>query len=421
MRGEKERKRRFFREGAGRTGRGLTRCFAALVTAGLLLGGCAQRDQLQPKQSNVWLISEGREAAIGEEVVKEVEREYTVYQNRELAAYVDEVGQKLAAVSDRPNVRYRFKVLDSPIANAFAVPGGHIYITRGIIGVLDDEAELGGVLGHEIGHIAARHSAKQLQNATLASIGLAVFAVLAGDKVDDDVFRAADAVATLIFLGYSRGDEDQADILGAKYLYRAGYDMEGMVGAMEGLLELQKRKPMKIEQFLQSHPLTRDRIEHIRSWLPRIPKEDVWGGTPPGTKLRNREAFQRYAAPYAIYPGEDEMLSALENYRIGLIRGQRDLLEKSLDSDYNDGTYRSREAYLNALGRLISSSRRIDYKMKNIKAEPQRHGGAAKFDYRLRIWDAEGRMTEETGRGYATFTRPNPHTWLISSLRSVPY
>ncbi len=393
--------------------------FLALVLLGGSTSGCSQRDQLQPRQSNVWLVSERREIAIGQEVAKEVEKEYTVYNDPELAAYIDQIGQSLAQNSDRANIAYRFKVLDSPIANAFATPGGNIYITRGILGVLDDEAELAGVLGHEVGHVAARHSAKQMQNSMIASIGLVALGIALGDAADDNILTAANVAASLIYLGYSRGDEDQADILGAKYLYRTGYDPEGMAGAMEGLLELESRSPLKAEQFIRTHPLTRERVTHIRSWLPRIPREDVWGGTAPGTSLRGVESFQRIVAPHAQYPGEDEMASAIETLRIGTMRGQKDVMAKALSDDYKDQEGRSKGDYLAGWESIFSQSSRINYRVSNVQTEPRRTDGAAKFDYTLEITNKNGQVTRTTGRAYLEFVRPEPQVWKITSIRTV--
>lgn len=391
----------------------------ALSTLGGSVAGCSQRDQLQPRQSNVWLVSERREIALGEEVAKEVEREYTVYNDPELAAYVDQIGQTLARNSDRPNIAYRFKVLDSPIANAFATPGGNIYLTRGILGVLDDEAELAGVVGHEIGHVAARHSAKQMQNTMLASIGLLAVGIALGDAANDDMLTAANVAASLIYLGYSRGDEDQADILGAKYLYRTGYDPEGMAGAMEGLLELESRSPLKAEQFIRTHPLTRERVTHIRSWLPRIPREDVWGGTPPGTALRGVESFQRIVAPHAQYSGEEEMAAAIETLRIGTMRGQKDVMAKALSDDFRDPQGRTKADYLGSWETVFGQSSRIRFTVSNIETEPRRTDGAGKFEYVLEITNKNNQTTRETGRAYVEFVRPEPRTWKISSIRTV--
>lgn len=391
----------------------------ALMATMVLAPACAERDQLTPKQSNVWLVSESREIAIGQEVAKEVEKEYTVYQDPELNAYIDQIGQNLAKNSDRPNIKYRFRVLDSPIANAFATPGGNIYITRGILGVLDDEAELAGVLGHEIGHVCARHSAKQMQNSTLASIGLIAASVLLGDKVNDDMMQAANTAVSLIFLGYSRSDEDQADLLGTKYLYRTGYDPNAMIGVMEGLLELEKRKPWKAEQYIQTHPLTRDRIEHIRGWIPRIPREDVWGGTPPQTNLRGVETFRSIVTPHAIYPGGDDMQSALEVYRTALMRGQRDQVAKVLADSYKDDRGWTKSDYMAWVDRLINTSKKISYRMTKIETEPRRTGGAAKFEYVLEVTGANGVVSRETGRAYVEFAKSDPQIWKISSIRTV--
>lgn len=391
-----------------------------IIFAVLVLVGCSQRDQLQPTQSNVWMVSDEREVRIGQEVAKEVEREFTVYNDPELTDYTNRVGQTLAKVSDRTNIEYHFKVLDSPIANAFAAPGGFIYVTRGMLSVFEDESEFGGVLGHEIGHVTARHGAKRIQNGTLAQIGLVAVAVLAGDKMSGDVFRAVDIAANLIFLGYSRADEDQADILGAKYLYRAGYDPDGMARAMEGLLELEDRDPMKVEQFFRSHPLTRDRVAHIRAWIPRIPKEDIWGGIPPQTKLVGRESYQRIAAPHAIYPGDGEIQATLENFRVGVVRKQVELLDKTISDNYKDEQGRDKSQYIAHFQNLFATTRSISYKMKNIETEPQKTGGAAKFDYTMEIRNKNtDEVITETGRAYVELEQPLVNVWKITAVRTV--
>ncbi|MCB0265157.1 MAG: M48 family metalloprotease, partial [Calditrichaeota bacterium] len=127
------------------------------------------------------LVSEQQEISMGKEYDPQVVATYGVYDDAEIAAYISDIGQRIATVSDRPGLAYEFKVLDSPVINAFAVPGGYVYFTRGILAYLNNEAEVVGVMGHEVGHIAARHSAKQISQQQIATIGLGVGSILSED------------------------------------------------------------------------------------------------------------------------------------------------------------------------------------------------------------------------------------------------
>ena len=151
------------------------------------------------------------------------------YRNEKLAAYVDELGRKLAAVTEQPQAKWTFTVLDTPTVNAFALPGGYVYVTRGLVALADDEAELAGVIGHEIGHVTAGHSALRQERGTVAGIGLLLGSVaLAAAGIDDraarGVLKLGEVAAGGILAGHSRSDELDADNLGIRYIARAGYD-----------------------------------------------------------------------------------------------------------------------------------------------------------------------------------------------------
>lgn len=382
--------------------------------------GCAPREHLQARNTQRLFISESREVKIGAAVAQEVEREFKAYDEPRLQAYVDEIGQRLAAVSDRPNLQYHFKVLDSPIPNAFAAPGGWIYITRGMLGVIDDEAELAGVLGHEIGHVADRHGAKQIQAAMITQVLMVAAVILASDQVSPDFWRGVNTATNLIFLGYSRGDEHEADLLGTKYLYRTGYDMQGTVGVMEGLLELQERTPLAAEQYFQSHPLTRDRVKHIQEWIPRIPQEDVWGGVRPNVALRNEERYKSLAAPYAIYPGSDEIAALIENFRIGIVRKHMDVVLSTVSDDYLDHRGRDKSALRHDLEVLFARDRQIQYRVEDLETSPGRASGTARYKYRIESRRQDGSEFAEEGIAEMELVRPEPHVWRIRSIRETP-
>ncbi len=186
-------------------------------------------------------------------------------ENPELTAYVTSLGNKLARTSELPNLQFTFTVLDTPIVNAFALPGGYIYITRGLLALAENEAEVAGVLAHEIGHVTARHSAERYGNTVAAGVATTLLGVLVGGPAAD----AAGGAAGLALQSYSRDQEFEADTLGVRYLSRAGYDPKGMSSFLEKLqahsrLEAELRgKPGEADKFdiMQTHPRTSDRIQ----------------------------------------------------------------------------------------------------------------------------------------------------------------
>ncbi|MCK4617934.1 M48 family metalloprotease, partial [Candidatus Aerophobetes bacterium] len=158
---------------------------------------------------------------------------------------------------DRQNLEYHFKILDDPMVNAFACPGGFIYVTTGILKTMESEAELAGILGHEVGHVTARHAVKRIQ-------GMLAYTILASLLLkDEDARQIIDVVFNLILLGYSREDEFQADRLGARYAYEANYDPRGLRDFLAKLKKLEQRKPLAIETLISSHPPTSQRIKKI--------------------------------------------------------------------------------------------------------------------------------------------------------------
>jgi predicted Zn-dependent protease len=198
---------------------------AALWSCVLLSAACAINPATGKRQ--FVLMSEAQEIQLGRESDPAIVAQYGLYPDDELAAYVDGIGQELAAISERPDLQWTFRVLDDPLVNAFALPGGYVYVTRGILAHMNSEAELASVLGHEIGHVTARHSVSQLSKAQLAQLGLGIGAAVTPESLQDVVGLAGTGVG-LLFLKYSRDDERQADDLGLRYLALGGYDPRPM-------------------------------------------------------------------------------------------------------------------------------------------------------------------------------------------------
>jgi len=215
------------------------------------------------------LITESQEIAIGEEqypLMTQVSG--GVFQANELQTYVNEVGQKLAKVSHRANLKYEFNVVNSSEINAYALPGGKISITRGLLARMKHEAQLAAVLGHEIGHVTAKHIAAGITRQMAAVAVLAVLSTYLEEKEvkHSEYYTLGGLLATqLMMLKFSRNQERQADELGIEYMSKVSYNTEGYVELLEILLSVQSREPTKIEGFLSSHPLTRDRIEAAKT------------------------------------------------------------------------------------------------------------------------------------------------------------
>jgi len=199
-----------------------------LFAAVMVLGGCTKDYVTGGYTFN--LYNEDQEVAMGAQADPAIVAQYGLYPDEELSQYIDRLGQQVARTSQRPQLEYTFRVLDSPVINAFALPGGYIYVTRGILAYLDSEAELAGVLGHEIGHVTARHSVDQISRAQVAQLGLGVGMILAPELQRFE--GLASASLGLLFLKFGRDDERQADELGVRYMGRLGYDPAQLSGVM---------------------------------------------------------------------------------------------------------------------------------------------------------------------------------------------
>jgi predicted Zn-dependent protease len=209
------------------------------------------------------LLSSSDELAMGQQTDPQVLQTYGKYEDADLARYVAALGKRLGALSHQPKLAYSIQVLDSPVVNAFAVPGGYVYLTRGILAYLNDEAELAGVVAHEIGHIAARHSAQQYSQAQVAQLGLGLGSVVS--KTFRKYAGIAQAGVSLLFMSFSRSDEREADALGVEYSSKAGYDANHMANLFVSLERLNPGAAQGgLPGWFSTHPNPPDRIAAIK-------------------------------------------------------------------------------------------------------------------------------------------------------------
>ena len=225
----------------------------ALVAAA---GGCSVNPATG--QRELILIPESQEIAMGLEAAPKFEKEFGgKVPNETLQAYVAQVGGRIAAVADR-KMEYQYTLVASKVPNAFALPGGQIFVTAGLIRLMSSERELAAVLGHETGHVCAKHNVKGMQRQIGASVLADLAAQIAGGG--DTAAAAAKVAGTMITMKYSRDDEFQADELGTKYMSKAGYNPWGMVELLTVLLNLHEKEPSKLEELFQTHPISSKRI-----------------------------------------------------------------------------------------------------------------------------------------------------------------
>ena len=262
---------------------------ATIVTAVVALSGCSTNPVTGKKDFS--LISKDQELAMGAQGHKSIMKQKKRYNNPKLQAYVNSIGQQLAKHSHRNKIRYTFTVLDDPSVNAFALPGGYIYITTGLMAYLNSEGELAGVLGHEIGHVTARHGAQQ-QSAGIAS---AILVDLLSKKAGAGNSKSLNQISTALIRGYGRKHELQADRLGAEYLARVGYSPENMIDVVRVLKAQEEfdkyqarqegRPPRAYHGVFSTHPDNDTRLKGVIRAANKIKSA--------GTRSANHDGYLR--------------------------------------------------------------------------------------------------------------------------------
>ena len=243
--------------------------FTVLIAMGLpLLSECKAEYNLATREEELILFSTASEVKLGRSLARKIENKFKVCKDIQLQERVEKIGQRLVSICDRKDITYCFTVLESEKVNAFALPGGYVYVNEGLIEKTDSDDEIAAVLAHEIGHIVARHSIKRLQ----ASLGYNLLSILALVATKDARFkRGSDFAFYQIMLGYSREDELLADRLAVKYVQRAGYNPEAIIVFLEKLRQIEKEAPLRplMPGYVRTHPYLPARLAAV--------KQEVYG------------------------------------------------------------------------------------------------------------------------------------------------
>ena len=228
-----------------------------------------------------------KEVALGRQLAAEVDREAKFIDDPVITEYVNRVGQNIVLHSDA-KVPFTIKVIDSDEVNAFALPGGFFYVNKGLILAADNEAEMAGVIAHEIGHVCARHAMENQAKGMLAEIGLMAGSIFLGGLGGMLINEGAQFGALLGFMKFSRSAESEADMLGVEYLWAAGYDPNAMSTMFEKLAAQNKKKPGTFSKLFETHPQSVDRMEATRALVARFPEKEEY--------VENTSEFQRVKA-----------------------------------------------------------------------------------------------------------------------------
>lgn len=272
-----------------------------LVMFFLLVNSCSRNPVTGKKQ--LLFMSESQELAMGKNADPSIVASMGLYGNDEMQKFITTKGKEMAAISHRPKLPYEFKVLDSPVVNAFAVPGGYVYFTRGIMAHFNNEAEFAGVLGHEIGHVTAKHSARQQTTQILGQAGL-IIGIIAAPEFAQFAESAAQGLQ-LLFLKHSRSHESESDKLGVEYSSTIGYDATKMASFFGTLKALSGEAGQSVPNFMSTHPDPGQREQKVGVMA------RAWQQKKPGDYKVNRDSYLKMID--GIVYGEDPKQGFVEN------------------------------------------------------------------------------------------------------------
>lgn len=247
----------------------------AAVGGALTVGGCASAGSISPQQ----------EAQLGAQYAAEINQQLPIVQNSAVHSYINQLGRSISSRVD-PRLNYTFYVVNADEVNAFAVPGGYIYINRGLIERAATMSELAGVLGHEIGHVVERHGLEQMARMQNTELGVNLAYILLGRQPGALEQVAVQGGASVFFANHSRADENQADEVAVQYMVQSGIEPQGIITMFQRLIDEQQGSPGAVDQWFSTHPLTQDRISHVQSLIGQL------GNT--GNLTRDTQAYQTF-------------------------------------------------------------------------------------------------------------------------------
>ena len=265
----------------------LLRAFLSCAIAACALGACA--------------VSQQKEVQMGTNYAAQIAQQLPLIRDPEALRYITVLGDSLAKVTDQRDLQWHFNIVDSKEVNAFAVPGGYVYVNRGLIERAQTMSEVAGVIGHEIGHVTRRHSIRQMQKAQGANIGMSLGCILTRICGSGLATTAMDVGAGGLFAHFSRGDEAEADDEGVRTLIKAGIDPNGIPEMFRVLLDERKKSPGAVDAFFATHPMEEDRIAAAQALIRTFPPAQLEGLT------KDSQNFHAFKDRLASLPPSPEL------------------------------------------------------------------------------------------------------------------
>lgn len=376
----------------------------------VFLGGCATTSSENPHDNWLLLGSVESEKETGRQIYDQLKEKDAIYKSDTFTRYMNNIGRRLAIYSDWNQIGYRFTILRTFQVNAFALPGGYVFVTRGLLNNVEDEAELAGILAHEIAHVAARHHAKQKQ-LQLASLFATVAMAGAGGA---GAAQGGLMAGQMTQLGYSRAHERQADRLGLEYTTRAGYDPRGLIQFLKTLRSLQDRIPDRQLLFLQTHPFLGDRIQNARmnidSYLDRLND----------TPAVNRYRFQRVRRNYLIPDDEQNVLNRFKQLLNGYEQADTSAM-KALFHEKFKAKLGNKEvgtdSFLQSIAQNLDHADTINYEYQLFGLEASDTDARITYEFKITRWDQGAPYPAYTRGAQRLIWRREEDRWFLIRLR----
>jgi predicted Zn-dependent protease len=246
-------------------------------------------------------ISTQQEQQIGQQYSAEINSQLPIVDQAAANRYINDLGNRIARQGAR-QIGYRFYIVNSDVVNAFAVPGGYVYVNRGLVEATDNLSELAGVLAHEIGHVEERHSVEQMEKLQGANLGLNLAYILLGRAPSGLESAAINVGGGLYFASHSRQAENEADAVAVSLLVNAGINPQGLVTFFNELIAERNRRPSQLEQWFSTHPTTEDRVQNVERMIAQLPASQARGGQTNTADFQSfKSALSRYPAPPAQF------------------------------------------------------------------------------------------------------------------------
>ena len=381
-----------------------------LALFSFILTGCATTSPDNPHDD--WLImgSKESERETGEQIYQRLQSKDAIYQSEPLTRYVNNIGRRLAVYSDWNQIEYKFSILRTFRVNAFALPGGYVFVTRGVLKEVNDEAELAGILAHEVAHVAARHHAKRKQMQIASVLAAAAMAPAGGAAAVQGGLMAGQMAQ----LGYSRQHEREADHLGMEYATRAGYDPRGIIRFLKTLNKLQDRIQDRQLMFLQTHPGLYERIDQtesvVQNYIERIE------GTPEVNYYRYVRARRRWLIPdreKEVLNRFKELISLYEKQDTGAMSS---LMHDEFKAEMGNSEVDA-ESFLTSIGKQVDGADTIDYDYQLVDLEAADTDAQITYEYEIAQWDEGATRPSITEGAQRLIWRRQQDQWYLIRLR----